>query len=197
MRILLQGIFFLFFISNVTFAQQPISPEIFNEPIIEGKGAAGINLGDTEAKVVEKMGGLPHVVQGYGKPQKTLTYGNMTEKGGVFINVFMENNLVVGVEIQSTPTAQGHLYKGKSQNGFHLGDSFEKIKELYGEPYKAYSFGNKNKILWYKKDGVILEYFGGKEDIGEGPPSVIVIMKPNAGVPFHLKERGGPLQEWN
>lgn len=196
MRILLRGIFFLLFISNVTFAQQPISPEIFNEPIIEGKGAAGINLGDTEVKVVEKMGGLPHVVQGFGKPHKTLTYGNMTEKGGVFINIFMENNSVVGVEIQSIPTVQGHLYKGKTQSGFQFGDSLGKIKELYGEPYKAHNFGNKNKILWYKKDGVILEYFSDKEDIGEGAPSVIVIMKPNSGIPPQIKERGGPEGLW-
>lgn len=188
-------IFFLIFIPCITFAQQPLSDDVFNQPIIEGSGAAGIKLGDTEVNVVAKMGGLPHVVQGFGKPQKTLTYGNMTEKGGVFINIFMENNSVVGIEIMSVPTVQGHLYKGKTQIGFQFGDPLEKVKTMYGAPYKAHSNGL--KILWYKKEGIIFEYSNFiDKSVGEGPGTDIVIIKPNANIPQHLKERGSPEGLW-
>lgn len=195
MRILLRGIFFLLFISSVTFAQQPLSDDVFNQPIIEGSGAAGIKLGDTEVKVVEKMGGLPHILQGYVKPQKTLTYGTMTEKGGVFINIIMEKNSVIGIEIMSVPTIQGHSYKGKSQKGFQFGDSIERVKTLYGEPYKIHA--GKDKILWYKKEGIIFEYYNFVDpNVGEGPGTAIVIIKPNANIPQYLKERGGPEGLW-
>ena len=141
------------------------------------------------------MGGLPHILQGYAKPQKTLTYGTMTEKGGVFINIFMENNSVIGIEIMSVPTVQGHSYKGKSQKGFQFGDSLEKVKTMYGDPYKAHSNGL--KILWYKKEGIIFEYSNFiDKSVGEGLGTDIVIIKPNANIPQHLKERGGPEGFW-
>lgn len=195
MKILFKLIFFLLYAVSIAFAQQPLSADILNQPIVEGQGAAGINLGDTEAKIVEKMGGLPHVVQGFGKPQKTLSYGNMTEKGGVGINIFMENNSVIGIEIISVPTTQGHVYKGKSQKGFQFGDPLEKVKTMYDEPYKAHSNGL--KILWYKKEGIIFEYSNFiDKGVGEGPATDIVIIKSNANIPQHLKERGSPEGLW-
>ena len=188
-------IFCLLFVPNMAIAQQPLSADVLNQPIVEGRGAAGINLGDTEATVVEKMGGLPHVVQGFGKPQKTLTYGNMTEKGGIGINIFMENNSVIGIEVISVPTIQGHVYKGKSQKGFQFGNPLEKVKTMYGEPYKAHSNGL--KILWYKKEGIIFEYSNFiDKGVGKGPATDIVIIKSNANIPQHLKERGSPEGLW-
>lgn len=188
-------IFSLIFVPCITFAQQPIPIEVFNQPIFEGNGAAGMKLGDTEVKVVEKMGGLPHILQGYVKPQKTLTYGTMTEKGGVFINIIMEKNSVIGIEIMSVPTIQGHSYKGKSQKGFQFGDSTERVKTLYGEPYKIHD--GKDKILWYKKEGIIFEYYNFVDpNVGEGPGSAIVIIKPNANIPQYIRERGGPEGLW-
>lgn len=188
-------IFFLIFIPYITFAQQPLSDDVFNQPIIEGSGAAGIKLGDTEVNVVEKMGGLPHVVQGFGKPQKTLTYGNVTEKGGVFIDIFMEKTSVIGVEIISIPTEQGHLYKGKTKKGFQFGDTLEQIKTEYGVPHKFHD--GKSKILWYKKEGIIFEYPGFVDpSVGKGSPQIITIIHPNSNVPQHIRKRGGPEGLW-
>ena len=196
MKILFKLIFVFLSATSIAFGQQPLSTDILNQPIVEGQGAAGVNLGDTEVKVVEKMGGLPLSVQGFGKPQKTLSYGNMTEEGGVGINIFMENNSVIGIEIISVPTTQGHLYRGRSQKNFQFGDPFEKVKTMYGEPYKAHSNGG--KILWYKKEGIIFEYSGFVDpSVGKGARSAIVlIIKPNAGIPSQLKERGGPEGLW-
>lgn len=159
------------------------------KPIIEGKEAAGIKLGDSETKVINAMGGLPLHIEDYGEPEKTFSYGNMTDEGGVGINIFIKKGIVMGMEIISRPLlSKGHIYRGRTKKGFSFGDPMDKINALYGKAYKIFA----NKIFWYKKEGIIFEYL----DWGDGipnkvVPNAVVIMAPDSDIISHLRKRGG------
>jgi len=201
MKLPFQFIFSLLFlfVTHLTYAQQPLSPDILRQPIIEGHQAAGVSLGATEAKVVEKMG-LPQHEWGMGQLHRTLVYANVVDDEGkmnLYINILIENNLVIGVEIMSVPLVGiGHIYKGKTRKGFRFGDPVEKVKALYGTPHKSSERGN-SVLLWYKKEGIFFRYSGFiEEGVGKWPTS-IVILRPGQSLPEHLREEGGPLREWD
>ncbi|MDA8240531.1 MAG: hypothetical protein M0Z67_09200 [Nitrospiraceae bacterium] len=122
--------------------------KILIKPIIEGKEVAGIRLGDNEATLEGVIGNLPLNAEIHSESEKTLSYGNMTDEGGIGINVFIKNGVVIGVEVISRPIlSRGHLYEGKTQRGFSFGDSIARINALYGKAYKIFG----NKMFWYKK----------------------------------------------
>ena len=196
MKLQLLIAFFLLLVNCVTYAQQPLPSDILRQPIVEGHEAAGISLGETGKGFFKKMGGLPQL----GGSGDTLRYANIMDKEGkmnLYINVFLENNSVIGVEIMSVPViGLGHIYKGKTKKGFQFGDSVEKVKALYGRPYKSAESIN-YAIHWYKKEGIIFQYFYlSEEGVGKWPTS-IVILKPGQSIPKQVKEVGGPISEWD
>ena len=201
MKLPLQMAFSLLFLfaTHWAYAQQPLSPDILRQPIIEGHQAAGISIGATEAKVVEKMG-LPQHEWGMGQLHRTLVYANVVDDEGkmnLYINVLIENNLVMGVEIMSVPLVGiGHIYKGKTRKGFGFGDPVEKVKALYGTPHKSLEHGN-SVLLWYKKEGIFFRYYGFIEDGVSKWPTSIVILRPGQSLPQQLREEGGPLRQWD
>jgi hypothetical protein len=176
-----------------------ISPELLSAnslfekslgmPIIEGKEAAGIKLGESETRVIGLMGGVPLHIEGYGEPEKTFNYGTMSDEGGVGINIFIKNGVVIGIEIISRPLlSKGHLYKGKTKKNVSFGDSIDKINVLYGKAYRIFV----NKIFWYKKEGIIFEYLGWDNETADKIiPNAIVIIAPGSDIVPHLRKRGG------
>lgn len=179
----------IFYISPESPSANTLFEESLGKPIIEGKEVAGIKLGDQETNVITTMGGLPLHIEGYGEPEKTFNYGNMTDEGGVGINIFIKNGVVIGVEIISRPLlSKGHLYRGKTKKGFSFGDSIDKMNALYGKAYKIFS----NRIFWYKKEGIIFEYLGWDNETADKIiPNAIVIIAPGSDIVPHLRKRGG------
>lgn len=201
MKLPLQFFFSLLFsfVTHLAYAQQPLSPDMLRQPIIEGHQAAGISIGAAEAKVVEKMG-LPQHEWGMGQLHRTLVYANVVDDKGkmnLYINILIENNLVIGVEIMSVPLVGiGHIYKGKTQKGFRFGDPVEKVKALYGTPHKSSEHGN-SALLWYKKEGIFFRYYSFIEEGVSKWPTSIVILRPGQSLPEHLRQEGGPLRQWD
>jgi hypothetical protein len=187
-------IFITFIAVTLIYLPKPLFANSFlgkaiEKPIIEGKEAADIRIGDSETTVINIMGGLPLHIEDYGEPEKTFSYGNMTEEGGVSINIFIKNGVVIGIEIISRPVAsKGHLYKGKTKKGFSFGDSITRIHVLYGKAYKIFA----NRIFWYKKEGIIFEYLGWDNETSDKiSPNAIVIVAPDSDIIPHLRKRGG------
>jgi hypothetical protein len=163
--------------------------EALRKPIIDGKEAVGIKLGDSEARVIDSVGGSPLNIDNYGGHEKTFSYGNMTDEGGVGINIFIKNGIVIGIEIISRPLlSKGHLYRGKTKKGFSFGDSIDKISTLYGKADKIFA----NRIFWYRKEGIIFENLGwDSRTTDKIIPNAIVIIDPNSDIISHLRKRGG------
>ncbi len=181
--------FMVALVSSSAYSDNHLAGKILTEPIIEGKEAAGIKVGDSEAILGKVMGTLPLHAERHSESEKTISYGNITDEGGVGINVFIKNGVVVGIEIISRPLlSRGHLYKGKTKKGFSFGDSVDRINVLYGKAFKIF----RNKIFWYKKEGIIFEYVGwDDEPMGRMVPNAVAIMAPGSNIIPHLRKRGG------
>ncbi len=175
--------------SSAAYSDNILSGKILAAPIIEGKEAAGIKLGDSEAVLNKVMGNSPLHVERHSESEKTISYGNMTDEGGVGINVFIKNGVVIGIEVMSRPLlSRGHLYKGKTKKDILFGDSLARITALYGKAYKTF----KNKIFWYKKEGIIFECMGWDDGTGgNSVPNAVVIINPGSDIIPHLRKRGG------
>jgi hypothetical protein len=163
--------------------------EALRKPIIEGKEAAGIKIGDSETKIINIMGGLPLHVEDYGEPEKIFSYGHMSDEGGVSLNIFTKNGSVIGIEIISRPIlSKGHLYRGKTLKGFAFGNSIARVKTAYGEPHRIFT----KRIFWYREEGIIFEYLGWDNEITDKiTPNAVVIIAPNSDIIPHLRKRGG------
>ena len=183
------AVMILFHFSPQSLFADSLFDEALKKPITDGKEAAGIKLGDSEARVMDSMGGLPLNIEDYGGGEKTISYGNITDEGGVGINIFIKNGIVIGIEIISRPLlSKGHLYRGKTKKGFSFGDSIDKISVLYGKADKIFA----NRKFWYRKEGIIFENLGwNSRTTDKIIPNAIVIINPNSDIMSHLRKRGG------
>lgn len=149
--------------------------EITLEPIIEGIGVAGLKIGDTEENVISVVGKGPFklykVERGLDLNDKLISFGNVTEKGGIVITAFLSNGSVAAILLISEAVKGEHFYRGKTKKGFIFGDSFQKIEQLYGKPVK------RKGIHTYKQEGIAFTIVGPVE---EKKPNAIIIMAPNS-----------------
>lgn len=148
-------------------------------PIYEGRGVAGIQLGDTEADVVRKLG----------MPLKAMT--DMRDNGEVTLAVYTGFDNEIGLSLfflkgrlkgawltigsRRLPPAA----VGKTKDGVGLGDPVDKIRAQYGPSTEApdaiFQF-----CPWYRERGILfcpVELFEGKVRV-EG----IMITEPGADV---------------
>jgi hypothetical protein len=150
--------------------------EIASEPIIEGKSIAGLNIGDTEDKVILVLSrGLFKLygVEGNLKTDdKLISFGDMTEEGGLGINVLLRNGKVVTIQVISALIKGEYPYKGKTKKGFAFGDTFQKIEQIYGKPHKDMG------IYLYKEEGIAFTVVYGAIGTSLEKPNTIFIMSP-------------------
>lgn len=179
----------VFYVLPQSAAANPLLEKTLVKPIIEGKEAAGVKLGDSERDVMNIMGGWPGHIEHYGELERTLSYGNMTDEGGVAINIFMKKGNVIGIEIISRQSgSKEHIYKGTTKKGFMFGQSVSRILALYGNPDRVFP----GKVYWYKKAGILFEQLGWDDRAADNiVPNAIVIVAPDSDIIPHLRRRGG------
>ena len=148
-------------------------------PIYEGRGVAGIQLGDTEVDVVRKLG----------MPLKAMT--DMRDYGEVTLAVYagFDNDIALGLFFLKGRLKGAWLTRGsrrlppaavgKTKDGVGLGDPVDKIRAQYGPSTEApdaiFQF-----CPWYRERGILfcpVEQFEGKVRV-EG----IMITEPGADV---------------
>jgi len=149
--------------------------EVTLEPIIEGKGIAGLKIGDTEENVISVISRgllkLYKVERGLDLDDKFISFGDMGEDGGLVIDVLLSKGKVAAILLISEPVKGKHLYKGKTTKGFSFGDTFQKVEQLYGKPFKD------KGIYMYKKEGIAFGTVGPTE---KKEPNSIIIMSPGS-----------------
>jgi hypothetical protein len=149
--------------------------EATSEPIIEGKGVAGLKIGDTEESVISVISRglfkLYKVERGLDLNDKFISFGNVGEDGGLVIDVLLSKGKVVAILLISEPVKGNHIYKGKTKEGFSFGDTFQKMEQLYGKPVIE------KGIYMYKKEGIA---FGTVGPIEGKEPNSIIIMSPGS-----------------
>lgn len=174
------------FIMHFTITSVSHGNEIASEPIIEGKSIAGLNIGDTEDKVISVLSRGTFKLYGVeGKDDKLISFGDMTEEGGLGINVFLSDGTIVTIEVITAPTKGKHFYHGKTKKGLSFGDSFQVVEKLYGEPYEKW--GN---IYWYKDEGIMFGIVGLGIEALPNAVNNITIMLPNSELIYSIKGRG-------
>jgi len=182
-RIPLQEIFtllMLLFMSSIS-----SGVEIISDPIIEGKSIAGLSISDTEDKIFEVLHkrSLELIDVIYPETnEKLMAFANMTEEGGLAIDVILKEGAITNIVVISPAIKGKYYYKGKTIKGYSFGDSFQVIEKLYGKPHMK-----RNKTYWYKNEGIIFQA------VGEGvvEPNVIIIMAPGSEITSTLKYRAG------
>lgn len=162
-------------------------PPAINAPIVEGKGAGGISIGQTDNEVVKTMGRKPDLTeQPPGSGEKMLIYqlAPMTAEQSTSLIITVSKGKVSGIEL-SDQVAPGkpHSFKGKSTKGFGLGDNLKRITGLYGKP--SVMLGSHG--YWYREQGIAFFCIG--PEAGTTPNSV-VILAPGSDLPEYLKISG-------
>ncbi len=151
------------------------SKEITSEPIIEGESIAGLAIGNTEDKVISIVSKgafkLNHVDENPETNDKFITFGNMTELGGLGITVFLRKGRVYVIEVISAPIKGAYPYKGRTKKGFSFGDTFEKVERLYGKPQKTVV-----GVHLYNDEGIAFGILFGGDEAQRGKPNMIFIM---------------------
>jgi hypothetical protein len=156
-----------------------------SEPIIEGKSIAGLEIGDTENSIYPIISRyaleLVHTESNPITNEKVIKCSNMTEEGGIEIDICINKGKISSITLISIPINGKQFYTGKTMKGFSFGDSFQKIEELYGKYYKK-----RGPLRWYQKEGILFDAIG----IEAEKPNLIIIMSPNSELDTCLKELG-------
>jgi len=157
------------------------SKEVTSEPIIEGESIAGLAIGNTEDKVISIVSKgsfkLNHVDENPETNDKVVTFGNMTELGGLGITVFLREGRIFVIEVISAPIKGVYPYKGKTKKGFSFGDTFQKVEKLYGKPQKTMA-----GIRLYNNEGIAFGILFGGDEVQREKPNMIFIMSPGSDI---------------
>jgi len=155
--------------------------ELASEPIIEGVSIAGLRIGDTEDKVISIISKgsfkLHHVDSDPEPDEKSITFGNMSERGGLAITAFLRDGRVFTIQVVSAPIQGVHPYKGKTKKGFSFGDNYQKVEKLYGKPQKTMA-----GIRLYNKEGIAFASLYVGDDADKEKPNMIFIMPPGTDI---------------
>ena len=172
-KILLRTVFLVLMILLTSSAMY--AKEAASEPIIEGKGVAGLKIGDTEESVISVISRglfkLYKVERGLDLNDKFISFGNAGEDGVLVIDVLLSKGKIGAILLISESVKGNHLYKGKTTEGFSFGDTFQKVEQLYGKPVIE------KGIYMYKKEGIA---FGTVGPIEGKEPNSIIIMSPGS-----------------
>jgi len=178
-NLLIGGLLLLIIISETNAAVE------ISKPIIVGESIAGLNIGDTENKIYSMISQYSlELFRTESNPmtnEKKMIFRNMTEEGGIEIDIHFNKGKISSIMIISIPVNGKQFYTGKTKKGFSFGDSFLKVEELYGK-----SFKKRGLLHWYQKEGILFDAIGVEAE----KPNLIIIMAPNSELDTYLKEMG-------
>ncbi len=161
---------------------QTLTPELDRarrEPIIDGKRAAGIQLGDTEDAVIKTFRGLPWKTEAFEEgarrdfiyvgvdPQAQWTFG---------LGITFRQNRVQAIHIFGGRRPPGaYPYQGRTSRGYQLGDPPDRLRALYGAPDEVLSQRpGVQEFWWYRAAGLLISP-GERAVRGEMEASLIVL----------------------
>jgi hypothetical protein len=119
--------------------------KVFNSLFESGKGLGGVDIGMKMDDVIKVLGTTSAINWGATKQFKVYYYGpGLTEL--TIMTKLKDTERVVKVAVSSR-------YRGATDHGARMGDSFEKVKSLYSNPVVEY----KDTRLLYK-DGTLFQF---------------------------------------
>ena len=181
---LLQGISLIVAVGLVIQAPigetQPLTAELDlarREPIIDGTGAAGIQLGDTVEAVIKRLGGLPWKTEEFeGGARRDFFYVGVDPQAQwtLGLGITFRQNRVQAIHIFGGRRPPGaYPYQGRTSRGYQVGDPPDRLRALYGAPDETLRHGLQ-EFWWYRAAGLLISP-GERAVRGEMEASLIVI----------------------
>jgi len=161
---------------------QTLTPELDRarrEPIIDGKGAAGIQLGDTEDAVIKTLGGLPWKIEEFeGGARRDFFYVGVDPQAQwtLGLGITFRRDRAQAIHIFGGRLPPGaYPYQGRTSRGYQLGDPPDRLRALYGAPDEVLSQRpGVQEFWWYRAAGLIISP-GERAVRGEMEASLIVL----------------------
>ncbi len=124
---------------------------ILDQPILEGKSLAGVNIGDHESDVFKVLGFPDRIFSDFPESRletrrgfKIMLYGI---KGGGLLLIHTKDQRVGSISVVRAYEGPMISYKGKTGRGIGLGDSMDEVRRKYGKP-------DREENYWYKSAGI-------------------------------------------
>ena len=134
------------------------------QPIRDGEAAAGVMLGEPEAAVMRTLGRRPdRRYDYYRKEEWRLDLWEVAPADREWIVVLDFVYLLGGTGVAAVRGAAMRRgagpapYSGRTQRGYGLFDGAARLRQLYGEPDAAFTFGPGDpSYLWYRRAGLVV-----------------------------------------
>ncbi len=165
---------------------QTLTPELDRArrgPIIDGRGAAGIQLGDTAEAVIQKLGGLPWKTEEFeGGARRDFLYAAVDLQGqwALVLTISLRQNRAQAIQIVAArrPPA-AHPYQGRTSRGYQLGDSPARLRALYGAPDEVISMRpGSQEFWWYRAAGLLIT--PPERDVRGEMETSLIVLNPHA-----------------
>lgn len=152
------------------------------EPIIDGRAAGGVQLGDTMVVVTKKLGGLPEKVEEFEEGRRrdflyVWTDGQAQWALGV---VFREDVVTAIWIVASRRPPQPYPYQGRTNRGYQIGDPTERLRALYGAPDAVIADLGLQTFWWYRAAGLLIS--PGERIVRGDAESSLIVLDPRATV---------------
>ncbi|MGH9252104.1 MAG: hypothetical protein ACRD0W_21685 [Acidimicrobiales bacterium] len=120
---------------------QTLSPALDrarNEPIVDGKAAGGVQLGELQQAVIKRFGGLPAKIESFeaGARQDFLYVGaDPAGQWALVLGIVFRQERVHAISIVvSRRPPEPFPYGGATSRGYRIGEPVERLRALYGSP---------------------------------------------------------------
>jgi hypothetical protein len=141
----------------------PALDQARQQPILEGDGAAGIRLGDSEDAVVTTLGGPPQRTENIGPgSRRVLIYvsADPASDWSVTFRVLVGGDepkvQAVGLLISRRETA-ANPYSGRTGKGYELGKAADVVEAIYGSPDGIITGApDLPDLWWYREAGLVI-----------------------------------------
>ena len=152
------------------------------EPIADGRGAAGLRLGDQIATVTNTLGSPFKVETFEAGARQDFLYAAFGpgEVWGLVITAIIRQNPVQAIEIVSARRPpEAHPYLGSTTLGYRLVDPGSRLRALYGAP-DLVIVEHRREYWWYQRAGIVVTP---DERVIQGEAErALILLSPNASL---------------
>ena len=155
------------------------------EPIADGRGAAGLRLGDQIVAVTNALGSPFKIETFEAGARQDYLYAAFGpgEVWGLVITAIIRQNQVQAIEIVSARRPpEAHPYLGSTALGYRLGDPGSRLSAPYGTPDATIvePGGERREYWWYQRAGIVVTP---DERVIQGEAErALILLSPNASL---------------
>jgi len=144
-------------------AAQTLSPaldRVRNEPIVDGKAAGGVQLGELRQAVIKRFGGLPTKTEEFeAGAREDFLYVGADPRGqwGLVLGIVFRRERVRAIWIvASRRPPEPFPYGGATSRGYRIGEPVERLRALYGPPDAVMPDLGLQIFWWYRAAGLVV-----------------------------------------